>query len=645
MKYIRDEPPVEGSGLSRRKLFIGGGIGAGLIVAWGLWPREYRPNLMAAKGEHVFGSWLKIAEDGKVIVAIPQSEMGQGVFTLLAQIVAGELGADWRTVAVQPAMPGPLFTNQQVAREWAANFVAQSINTVKVDSEIVDSFAMRNSFVVTAGSSSVQQFEKACREAGATARVLLCQAAARRWETTWENCATDKGFVTFGAKRIPFAELVAAAAELTPPDPVPLLVSPRNHLSGNEAPRLDAASKVDGSASFAGDIRLPDMLYASIRGGPIGRSRLKSFNRKAANKIAGIAEVVHTDAWLAALATNWWAANQALDQMSPVFETSGEMADSGRMGEHISSRFAKGKGWKIFTTGSFDAAIAKESGTRIVKAEYSATPAVHAPLETRSATAHYKNGKLQLWIASQAPESAKRAAAAAIGISADDVVLYPMFAGGSFGRNFDNLIAEQVAVLAEKTGKPVQLVWSRPEDFMRDHFRAPAIARMTAALAEDGRISGLSIRVATPPSGRELAARLTSDDAVDAIQSAAKKYEAMAVEGGVPPYAIPNLSVEHFPATLNIPTGRWRSNSHSYTAFFIESFMDELATKVGMEPGRVGRRGIGQRQRHRLSLDARQPYCPHRLCHHRRNRRAGKADFGGGRLRQDHKSRNCPPTN
>ncbi len=572
------------SGFSRRNLLIGGGVGAGLIIAWGIWPRQYSSNLLAAKGEHVFGAWLKIAEDGKVVVAIPQSEMGQGVSTLLAQIVAGELGADWRTVAVQPIMPTPVFTNEMLAREWAPSFISNSIDAAQINDAVIGGVAQRNGFLITAGSSSVQQFELPCRKAGAVARVLLCQAAARRWDTQWENCSTQKGFVTFGAKKITFAELAAAASELTPPNPVPLNVSPNNHLSGNEAPRLDVAAKVDGSISFAGDIRLPDMLFASIRGGPIGDAKLKSFNRKAGEKITGVVDVISTERWVAALGTNWWAANSALDAMAPVFVTSGALADSTRMAEHISSRFAKGKGWKIYSAGSFSDAADKVSGTRIVKAEYSVMPAVHAPLETRSATANFKNGRLELWIASQAPEAARQSASAAIGISPDNVIVYPMMAGGSFGRNFDNLIAEQVAILSQKSGRPVQLVWSRPEDFMRDHYRAPAVAKMTAALTTDNRISGLSVRIAVPSSGRELAARLQGEGALAAMQSASEQYDAMAVEGALPPYAIPNINIEHFPAAVAIPTGRWRSNAHSYTAFFIESFIDELAVKAGVEP-------------------------------------------------------------
>ena len=194
---------------SRRKFLIGGAVGTGLVIGYALWPRQYSANLVAAEGEHIFGPWLKIAEDGKIITAIPQSEMGQGVYTLLAQIIAGELGADWRTVAVQPAMPSPLFANKLVAREWAASFVDPRLDIDEANAQgVVDELAERRAFVVTASSSSVRQFETSARKAGAIARVLLCQAAAARWDTTWENCETKDGFVVFGKKRLAFAELV-----------------------------------------------------------------------------------------------------------------------------------------------------------------------------------------------------------------------------------------------------------------------------------------------------------------------------------------------------------------------------------------------------------------------------------------------------
>ncbi len=573
--------------LSRRKLLVGGGIGVGLLVAWSLWPRRYQTNLRAADGEHLFGSWLKIAEDGKVIIAIPQSESGQGVYTALAQIVAGELGADWRSVAVQPVSANPLFANELLAREWAPAFWPESLNPQMIDSGTegpITEQARRSNFVVTGGSSSIRQFEQPCREAGATARVLLCQAAAARWDTDWEQCETDKGFVVFGKKRLAFADLVVEAAELTPPDPIPLRPSPRNHLSGRDAPRLDLSAKVDGSASFAGDIRLPDLLYASVRAGPIGDSSLKSANTKAASKIRGLINVVRTDHWIAAVATNWWAANQALDIMAPVFSTTGVMADSTQMAQALSDAIAKGPGSRLVSAGDVDAALEKEAGTRVFKAEYSVAAAVHAPIETRSATASWQNGRLQVWIASQAPETVRMAAASALGISVDEVTVFPVFAGGSFDRNFDSLIAAQVAVIAKEVGRPVQLVWSRPEDFMRDHVRSPAVGRMTGAINRDGQVVGLSVRVAAASTMRELARRVDGESINDARAGAGGEFDRFAIEGAVPPYTIPNLSVDHFPVKLPVPTGPWRSMAHSYNCFFLECFIDELAHKAGVEP-------------------------------------------------------------
>ena len=576
----------EKNSLTRRKLLIGGGVGIGLVVAWGIWPRQYQANLKTAKGEHLFGPWLKIAEDGKVIVAIPQSESGQGVYTALAQIVAGELGADWRSVAVQPVSASPLFANELLAREWADAFLPINLDTQDAGSfanNVIGEIAARDNFVVTGGSSSIRQFELPCREAGAAARVLLCQVAAARWDIGWEKCQTDKGFVVFGKRRLAFADLVVEAAELTPPHPIPLNPSPKNHLSGRNAPRLDLSAKVDGSASFAGDIRLPDMLYASIRGGPIGDTTLKSAKTKAA-KIRGVVNIVTTDHWIAAVATNWWAANKALDAMAPVFSTTGRLADSGNIAEKLADAISKGTGTRLVRKGDVDATVANKAETRVYKADYSVAAAVHSPIETRSATASFKNGRLQLWIASQAPESARRAAAKSIGISPDDVVIYPMFAGGSFDRNFDSLIASQIAVIAQQIERPVQLVWSRPEDFIRDHVRSPALGRMTGALNRDGQVAGLAVRVASASTMRELANRLSGDTAQDARTSAAGEFDVFAVEGATPPYAIPNLTVDHFPITLPILTGPWRSMAHSYNCFFVECFIDELAQKAGVEP-------------------------------------------------------------
>lgn len=581
------EAPALKEGLSRRKLMVGGGVGVGLLVAWGFWPRRYAPNLRAADGEHLFGPWLKIAEDGKVVVAIPQSESGQGVYTALAQIVAGELGADWRSVAVQPVPPSPIFANTLLAREWSPAFLPENIgvdgNSGVLESSI-NELARRDMFVVTGGSSSIRQFEMPCREAGAAARALLCQAAAARWDIAWEQCRTERGFVIAGKRRTSFADLAVEASALEVPSPIPLNPSARNHLSGRDAPRLDLSAKVDGSASFAGDIRLPDMLFASVRAGPAGDTSLISADTKAGMKTRGVIQLVKTDKWIAAVASNWWAANNALDTMKPVFRTKGRMADSAEIAESLSNAIAKGPGFRAIKMGDVDAAIAPETAPRIFKADYSAGAAVHAPIETRTATANFHDGRLQLWLATQAPQGAKRAAADAIGIDVDDVVLYPVMAGGSFDRNFDNVVAAQVAVIAKEVGRPVQLTWSRTEDFMRDHVRSPALGRLSAAMNADGAITGLAIRVAAASTMRELANRIDGQTPDKARKSASSAFDVMAVEGAQVPYAIPNIAIDHFPVAMPMPTGPCRGLANSYNCFFVEGFIDELAHKAGVEP-------------------------------------------------------------
>lgn len=574
-------------GLSRRNLLIGGGVGLGLLVAWGAWPRRYRPNMPLGENEHGFGSWLKIAENGTVTIAIPQAEMGQGVYTALAQIVAAELGADWRTISVQPALASPEFANQLFVREWRKAMLppmlARSFGGDLADS-LGDDWATRNAFMITAGSTSVRQFEMPCRLAGAAARNLLCQAAAARWDIAPEECDTGAGFVYSGKSRLAFADLVAEAATFEVPDPVPLRATPAAALSGRDLVRLDVAAKVDGSANFAGDIRLPDMLYASVRAGPIGDTKLKSVKVNNAGKITGFVKIVKTDCWVAALGTNWWAANRALDAIAPVFETKGRMPDSAVMTATLDRMLTSGKGYRIHAEGSVEATLDKATGTRVYKAQYSVAPALHAPVETRSATAHFAAGRLTLWLATQVPEAARQAAARAIGISTNDVTLIAMQAGGSFGRNLDTLIAEQVAVIAKQIERPVQLVWSRPEDFMRDHVRPPVLARLTGTIDTAGRVRGLSAKIAVPATTRQQMKRLDGESTVEAIRSVRGQPDPLALDGAIPPYAIPNVSVSHFPVNLSLPTGLWRGNAHSYTAFFIESFVDELAHAAGVEP-------------------------------------------------------------
>ncbi len=573
------------TGMNRRKFLIGGGALGGLVVAWAIWPRSYEPNVAATENEQVFGAFLKISEDGQVTVVVPQSEMGQGVYTVLPQILADELGADWRTVAVEPAPINPLYSNIPLAEQWAESLMPAGTEKLAENAAVrwvAQNVAIREQFMLTADSTSIPAFASSFREAGAAARVLLTKAAAAKWDVSWEACTVENGIIANGDKTLRFGELVRDAASQSLPDPVPLRTAGAGSLIGQDVPRLDLPSKLDGSANFAGDVRLPDMVFAAIRQGPIGETRLKSFNRGGAGKITGFIDVVKGGRWIAAVATNWWAANRALDKMSPVFETKGFMADSDKIDASLQEALDEGPGTRFVSRGETKGAFTDEN---LFQARYRADAALHAPIETRTATAEFKDGSLELWMATQAPVAAVQAAARALNIRQERVTLYPMLSGGSFDRNLDNEIAAQVAMIARQLGRPVQLVWSRAEDLMHDHYRAPSQARLDAAMAKAGRVEAMQIKIAAPPSAREQARRLFDGmDNVDAMRSSIGEADIKAVAGLEVPYDIPNLTVDHHSAFVGVPTGSWRSNAHSSNVFYLESFIDELAAKAGIEP-------------------------------------------------------------
>lgn len=573
------------SGFSRRKFLIGGGAVTGLIVAWAVWPRKYETNVAAADDEQVVNAYLKISREGLVTVIVPQSEMGQGIFTILPQILADELGADWRTVAVEPAPLNPLYANDLLAEQWAETLLPVGAEKVSDNSAarwITNNLATRSQFIVTADSTAISYYGKYYREAGALARILLCKAAAKRWNIEWEACQVSDGLITHGDHKLRFGELIDEAINQEPPDPIPLRPMSEGGLVGQDLPRLDLPSKLDGSANYAGDIRLPDMLFAAIRQGPIGETKLKSFNREGASKIIGLVDVIDGEKWLATVATNWWAANRALDKMSPVFETKGYVADSEKIDAALENALAKGKGTRFVSRGSTKGAF---TDTKTLRAHYQADAALHAPIETRTATADFKDGRLELWLATQAPTAAVAAAAKALDISVEAVTLYPMLAGGSFDRNLDSDIAGQVARIAKKLGRPVQLQWSRAEEMIHDRYRPPVMARLDAATDERGRVQALQIKIAAPAAAREQTMRMfKGQDAISAMHANIDVADIKAIAGLDVPYAIPNLTVDHHPAFTGVPAGNWRSNAHSINAFFVESFIDELAAAAGQEP-------------------------------------------------------------
>jgi len=565
-------------------------VGGGLLVAYALLPRTYEAPLAPGHGETAFNAWIRIGRDGVVTVAVPQLEMGQGISTLLPQVVAMELGADWRQIAVEPAPISGAYVNLPLAARWAPLWrpLIPALAD-EPDDYWLRRWAESERFGATADGTSLAAFELPCREAAATARAMLAMAAADRWDVDWRTCEAAQGFIVHEGKRLGFAELAESAAGYSAPDPPPLRAEPPAETvlptDGNGTrelafPRLDLPSKVDGSYLFAGDVRLPDMVYAAIRHGPAGRAELSSFEKEAAAGRRGLVGVVDGKRWLAAVARDWWTAEQALEAMAPRFRVSGPAATA-RIDEALDAGVRRGKPRRVAERGAGDDTMDKPT----LALRFDVMPAAHGTLETASCTARLTDGRLELWLATQAPERARAAAAKAVGLPLGDVVLYPLPAGGSFDRRLEHDHAIEAALIAREIGRPVQLIYSRWQEQLTLRPRAPVAAVLSAKLGDHGRIDTFRARLAMPPTALEFGRRLfdnrTSWAAMDAVEG---KVDPLALEGLMPPYAIPNVAIDHVPVRIPLATGRLRGNAHGYTCFFVESFIDEVAQRHAQEP-------------------------------------------------------------
>jgi isoquinoline 1-oxidoreductase beta subunit len=522
--------------IDRRSLLIGGGAGVGLIVAIALWPRHWQSELPVAKGEEAFGSFIKIGRDGKVTVAVPQVETGQGIWTALPQIVADELGAAWESVAVEPAPLAKAYGNPLAKEEgWPAGIR------------------------ITANSTSVRAFEQPLREAAAVARAMLIGAAADRWQVDPGACDTADGFVINGIRTATFGELAEEAAGRTPPLRAPLRAAGRSHLMGQPLQRLDSPAKADGTWRFAGDVRLPGMLFASARMAPPG-GRLRSYSHEAIGSVPGIRHVAAHDGWIAVVADTWWAAERALRAADPVFSGSKTPPDPKGLFEKA---LADGDPQSWFSVGDYDAAV---RGSRPLTATYSAAPAQHLGLEPLAATARFGADGEELWAATQAPRFGHAYGA-----------LYPMSPGEPAGRAMEADAAPIALELAKAVGRPVQLVLSQSSSQNHDRVAPGAVARMTALPGEGGITAAWAMKVATADGLGSALARLAGKDAPAG-------FGRMALDGSVPPYSIPHVRVDAVRADLPFATGYMRGSPNREFAFFTESFVDELAHAAGMEP-------------------------------------------------------------
>ena len=552
---------------SRRRFLIGSGVGGALVIGYAIWPRRYLAHVAALPGETALSGYLKIGGDGHVTVIVPQIELGQASTTLLPQIVADELGAEWRSIAVEPAPLNRFYADTLFAEGagWSDWFALSAPAPLQVTEE----------------GLSLSAFADTMRQAAAGARELLIQAAARRWGVEPSTCEAFGGFVTRGKQKLRFGELVAEAARLSPPDPVPPRQGASNRLIDTSLPRLDAPAKVDGSVNYAADIRLPDMVFATVRQGPLGETKLLHYNADAARKIAGAVNVIALPNALACVAHTSWAAAKMLDAAAPSFTTAGALVDDAQISRAL-NKALKADSTRAITIGDVDAAM--ENG-HAESATYRVGLLPHVALEPLSATARYEKGVLEIWTAAQIPEASRSAAARGSGVSERNIIIHSVMGGGSFGRRFEVDAVEQVAAIVMQIKQPVQLFWSRGQDMMHDRFGGGVAAKLTAQVLPDGRIHAWTTALAAAAPMAELRARTLGGQSSDAARRGAEgSIDDAIVDSAQPFYAVPNIGITAHPAKLGVPTGPIRGGAALSTCFFNESFINELSAKTGVEP-------------------------------------------------------------
>jgi isoquinoline 1-oxidoreductase beta subunit len=542
--------------LNRRSLLIGGGAGVGLIVAFALWPRHWNSELGVGRGEQAFGPYIKIARDGRITIAVPQVETGQGVWTALPQIVADELGAAWETIAVEPAPLAKAYANPLAKEEgWPEDIR------------------------ITAGSTSVRAFEKPLREAAATARTMLVGAAADRWNIDPAGCDTADGFVINGVRTFTFGELAEEAADRAAPRNASLRQTSKGRLVGRPLQRLDGPSKVDGSWRFAGDVRLAGMLFASARRSPPG-GRLLGFSRDAIAAAPGVRHVRANEEWIAVVADSWWAAERALKAANPRFSGESTAVD---MRASFDSAIANIAPSEWFSHGNYKTTV---RGSRPLAATYYVAPSLHLGIEPVTATARVGSEGTELWTATQAP-----------GFGLDDATLYPLPPGDPAGRALETDVAGMAIELARAAGRPVQLVLSQSASQNHDRIAPGALAQMAALPGEGGITAAWSMKVATADGLGSALARLSGKTASDRLGRTG-------LDGSVPPYSIPNIRIDAVRADLPFLAGYMRGSPQREFVFFTESFIDELAHAAGMEPLAFRMSMLGQNGRLARCLQA-----------------------------------------
>lgn len=566
--------------MKRRSLLLLAGAGAGgaLLMGWALRAPTAAERLGEADAQQLtLNAWLRLQADGRVQIAMPRAEMGQGVHTALAQLLAEELDADWSRIEVIDVPVAQVYANQALL----LNVLPLQPGDEGAIARFARGAGQRLGYwlhlQVTGGSSSVRDAWEPLRLAGASARQMLLQAAAKRLQLPLSQLRTENGRVLAGARSIAYGELAAEAATLSPPTEVPLKARAQWKLIGKPVQRIDLKAKLDGSAVYGIDVQQPGLLHAAIRQSPSFGGSVVRLDVEALRAERGVVDAfVLNDCAAVVIADRWWRAEAALKKHPPRFHAGprGGM-NSTEMRQTLLRALDQQRGMAFRDDGDAQAQL----GEQPIRADYELPLLSHAPLEPQNCTAQFKDGRLTIWAPTQVAAIARFRAAEVAGIDQDAVTVHTTYLGGGFGRRLEVDVIEQAVAIALRTnGAPVKLLWNREEDFTQGVFRPMAICRFEGRIGADGLPLAWRNRVAGPSIGLGTMQRLLPALAMDAPD---KNH----IEGAYDlPYAIANLEVRQLRVEIGVPVASWRSVGHSIHAFGTECFLDELAETAGRDP-------------------------------------------------------------
>jgi isoquinoline 1-oxidoreductase beta subunit len=572
----------------KRRTFILAGLGAGgaLVVGWALTPPRQR-----LRGTHppetpdgavALNGWVVIGADGVVTIVSPKAEMGQGITTALAMLVAEELDCRWEDVRVAPSPIDRIYGNIAVVVDGLP-FHPDADGPLVRSMRWLTAKTMRElGVMMTGGSSSVRDCWEIAREAGATARVALLEAAAARAGVAVAECRASQGRVTAGDRSFGFGELAADAASRRP-GRVTLKSPGAFTIIGRDLPRLDAAEKARGAPLFGLDVRVDGMKYAAVAMAPTLGSVPTEVDTAPAPGLHAIFTLEPTGfgdpAAVVAVADTWWHAREAMRTRRITWSASPHASlSSEAILADLREAAREPAGLPFRSTGDAEARIAE--ATTVIEATYEAPYLAHATMEPMNATVRVIDGAAECWVGTQVPGFARKAVAQVLDLDEARVTIHQRALGGGFGRRLDvDFIAQAAAIAKRVPGVAVQLLWSREDDMRHDAYRPAAVGHLRAVLGD----AVQPIRAIASHSASQAPFKSYSRRVGFAL-TAAGPDKTTAEGTWDQPYEFGAIRSTHAERDFPVPVGSWRSVGHSHQAFFLESFLDECALAAGRDP-------------------------------------------------------------